>query len=380
VGVRARLHAFIGGLRDAGVAVSVAESLDAMRAVGVAGVERERLREALATTLVKDERDRGAFDELFERHFPLLPPAAPARRRRRGGGASPSEAPCRGRQGTPTGGGGASPARAEHREPVREQGVPTGLAPSRRGPVSRRRTRRARLDELRHRPFHELAAQEVGELRELVAVLAQQLERRLARRWRAARRGTVDMRRTLRAATATGGVPLRLGRRRRRPAKPDLLALCDVSGSVAAASEFLLALLAPARRYFRRVRLYAYVDRLCPVTIEDGRVVPERPLDLYGRSDLGRVLVDLWAEHPRLAPSTLVVVLGDARNNRRPPRADLLRALRGRVQRLVWVVPEPRARWNTGDSALAAYAPWCDAMYECVDVDGLVRAVRQAIA
>jgi uncharacterized protein with von Willebrand factor type A (vWA) domain len=190
----------------------------------------------------------------------------------------------------------------------------------------------------------------------------------------------VDLRRTLRAATATGGVPLRLGRRRRRPGKPDLLALCDVSGSVAAASELLLALLAPARRYFRRVRLYAYVDRLCPVSIEDGHLVPEAALDLHGRSDLGRVLVDLWTERPRLAPATLVVILGDARNNRRPPRADLVRALRSRVQRLVWIVPELRARWNTGDSVLAAYAPWCDAVYECVDLDGLLRAVRQAVA
>jgi uncharacterized protein with von Willebrand factor type A (vWA) domain len=92
------------------------------------------------------------------------------------------------------------------------------------------------------------------------------------------------------------------------------------------------------------------------------------------------VLVDLRAEYSRLAPSTLVVILGDARNNRRPPRADLVRALRSRVQQLVWVVPEPRARWNTGDSVLAAYAPWCDAVYECVDLDGLARAVRQAIA
>jgi uncharacterized protein with von Willebrand factor type A (vWA) domain len=245
--------------------------------------------------------------------------------------------------------------------------------------VPRRATRRARLAALARRSFRELTAEEVGELRELVAALAQQLERRLARRWRVARRGTVDLRRTLRAATATGGVPVRLGRRRRRLAKPDLLALCDVSGSVAAASELLLALLAPARRYFRRVRLYAFVDRLCPVTIEDGRLVPEGALDLHGRSDLGRVLLDLWAEPARLTATTVALVLGDARNNRRPPRADLVRALRARVQRLVWVVPEPRTRWDTGDSVLAAYAPWCDGVYECLDLEGLVRAVRRAV-
>jgi uncharacterized protein with von Willebrand factor type A (vWA) domain len=108
-------------------------------------------------------------------------------------------------------------------------------------------------------------------------------------------------------------------------------------------------------------------------------MVPEGPLDLHARSDFGRVLVELRARHPRLAPSTLVLVLGDGRNNRRPPRADLLAALRHEAQRLVWIVPEPRGRWGTGDSALPAYSRWCDALLECVDADALVRAVRQAL-
>ena len=69
----------------------------------------------------------------------------------------------------------------------------------------------------------------------------------------------------------------------------------------------------------------------------------------------------------------------DARNNRLPPRADLLRAIADRVQRIVWLVPEPRARWDTGDSVLRLYAPACEAVVECVDLGALVRAVRQAL-
>jgi len=43
-------------------------------------------------------------------------------------------------------------------------------------------------------------------------------------------------------------------------------------------------------------------------------------------------------------------------------------------------VPEPRARWGTGDSALPAYVAACDDVLECVDVDGLVAAVRRTLA
>jgi uncharacterized protein with von Willebrand factor type A (vWA) domain len=74
-----------------------------------------------------------------------------------------------------------------------------------------------------------------------------------------------------------------------------------------------------------------------------------------------------------------MLVVGDARNNRRPPRADLLRAVRERVQRLVWLVPEPRARWNTGDSVLDRYAPACDAVVETESLGALLSALRATL-
>jgi len=49
------------------------------------------------------------------------------------------------------------------------------------------------------------------------------------------------------------------------------------------------------------------------------------------------------------------------------------------VQRLFWLVPEEAARWNTGDSALALYAPACDAVLECTDLGTLVRAIRRLL-
>src|SRR5216683_3421259 len=72
--LREQLVRFIAALRSAGVRISVAESIDAMNAVAAAGIERARMREALAAALIKDEADRAIFDESFGRFF-----AAPAR-------------------------------------------------------------------------------------------------------------------------------------------------------------------------------------------------------------------------------------------------------------------------------------------------------------
>jgi uncharacterized protein len=377
--MRKRLLAFAQALRAEGIAVSVAESMDAVAAVAAAGVERETMREALAAALVKDERDRATFDRLFERAFPLGGGETAARRRRRAAGGG--EASGAGRGGTSQGGRtGGRDTDAAH------PGTGDRPAARRRGERDdedgeRARTgRAARRQALLDQPLDLLTARDVAEARELVRELGARLRGRLARRERALRRGRLDLRRTLRAAVGTGGVPLRLRRRGRRSGRPDLVALCDLSGSVAAASELLLGLVAPAARYFRRVHLYAYVDRLCPVSIEQGHVAPAGRLDLHARSDFGRVLGDLWQrERGVLGRGTLVLVLGDARNNRLPARADLLRAVREQVQRVLWLVPEPCARWDTGDSVLRLYAASCDAVIECLTLAALVAAVRRAI-
>ena len=384
--MRERIHVFVQALRARGMEISVAEALDAMRAVAAAGVEREVLREALAACLVKDESDRPTFDPLFDELFPAVGAAGEEGRRRRrakgpGGGAVPT--------GTGRGASGEGRARAG---PPPEPETASGRQAPRAGATGRaerlsaeraaapdRSGRMARIRELLALPFREFTSRDVEEARDLVRELGARLRGRLARRERAAHRGRLDVRRTLRAATSTGGIPLQLRFRARRPGRPDLVALCDLSGSVAAASELLLGLLVPAAGYFRRVHLFAYVDRLCPVSIERGHVAPGGPLDLHARSDFGRVLEELFAERALLTRTTLLLVLGDARNNRLPPRAPRLRALRDRVARIVWLVPEPRARWDTGDSVLGLYGPACAAVLECTDLAALVRAVRQVL-
>jgi uncharacterized protein len=376
--MRERILALVRALRARGVGVSVAEAMDGVAAVAAAGVERDVLREALAATLVKDEGDRPVFDALFEETFPLGSPPDGAGRRRRRRGAGAGGAPTRTGRGTGTGQGGrardAPEERPEdHAHTTRDR--PPGEPRERAGDGHRRRTR---MRALLARPFREFTSRDVEEARALVAELGARLRVRLSRRDRAARHGRLDFRRTIRASLPSGGVPVAPRWRARRPARPRLVALCDVSGSVAAASELCLGLLAPAADYFRRVHFFVYVDRPIPVSIEEGHVAPEGRLDLHARSDFGRVIVEFSEQWGDVVDrSTLLLVVGDARNNRRPPRADVFRALAERAQRTIWLVPEPESRWNTGDSVLDRYAPACNAVLECVDVESLVRAVRR---
>ena len=64
---------FVEALRDAGLPVSLAEGLDAVRAIDALGLdERETLRAAYAATLVKRQNHRPGFDQVFDLYFPLL--------------------------------------------------------------------------------------------------------------------------------------------------------------------------------------------------------------------------------------------------------------------------------------------------------------------
>jgi len=364
--VREQLAEFVREVRAAGVPVSVAEAIDSLRAASVAGVERDVLREALAATLVKDESDRDVFDEVFDRFFAAAAgPAARKKRNAAGGGVGESR---RGSSSADTG-----PAKEPRRS---ERSVRAAPARSERSSIIERRVRSRKL---LAKPFRDLDPLEAEELRELAETLARLFRGRLRRRLRPSpRRGRLDFRRTLRRSISRGGAPVDLELRRRRPGRIDIVALCDVSGSVRHASELFAALLGPCQDLLRTFRLFVFVDHAVEASIEDGRIVPHAPLDVHAFSDFGQTLVAIErAGLPALGRNTVLLILGDARNNRKPSRADVLGRLGSGARAVWWLVPETRSRWGQGDSAIESYRPHCDEIFECATGAALIAALER---
>jgi uncharacterized protein with von Willebrand factor type A (vWA) domain len=187
----------------------------------------------------------------------------------------------------------------------------------------------------------------------------------------------VDVRRTMRASLETGGVPLRLKYRPKRPRRPEIYVLCDVSTSVTSASVFFLSVLHALHDSFRKLRSFVFIERISEVTEvfeheRDFRVIAERisseggVADVSGYTDYGRVWLELLAEiSDDLDPRSTVIVLGDARTNGREPHAEVFGQLSERAGRLFWLNPEPKLYWNYGDSVMSAYEPYCDGAFEC---------------
>ena len=200
---------------------------------------------------------------------------------------------------------------------------------------------------------------------------------RVRRRLAPRKTGRLDFRRTIRAAVPHGGVPFERRYRGRRPGPPDPRGALRSLGLDGDATDFFLALLAPAAAYFRRVRLFGFVDRLVEIEFADGQVRPAGPIDLMARSDFGRVLRDLVAESRRSSAPTRCSSCSATRATIAGRRAPTCSPRRARAcAGCVWLNPDALERWNTGDSVIATYARHADAVVAC----GTLAELEQAIA
>ncbi|MFF8018743.1 VWA domain-containing protein [Streptomyces sp. NPDC007929] len=445
-GVAERLTSLVGALRAHGMRIGTGESVDAARAVAELGLaDRELLREGLAATLLHGAGQRQVFDPVFDLYFPSGVGGPEQRaagredlRDRLADALTADDRAMLARLAIEAvdgfGGYGSSPESdgwssyqtlerlrpqtllARVRDNVRGQGGSRGftdrlledeirrridvfralVAAQARRRVAERRGR----DEIARRAVAPTADRvdflfagqdRLAELRRTVQPLARKLATRLAARRRRASRGTIDLRRTLRGSLSTGGVPMRPVLRRRRPARPELVLLCDVSGSVSGFSDFTMLLVQALHDQFSKVRVFAFVNRVDEVTglLERGRADPEglsgriqgeaAVTGYHGSSDYGMALGEFAERYADAVGSrTTVFVLGDARTNRSDPNLPAVRQIAERARRVHWLNPEQRSRWGTGDSVAPAYAELV-AMHECRNVRQLSALVARLL-
>jgi uncharacterized protein with von Willebrand factor type A (vWA) domain len=241
------------------------------------------------------------------------------------------------------------------------------------------------------RDFVTANREQLAALRRTVKPLSRRLATRLAARRRHARRGALDLRRTFRRSLSTGGVAMRPAFRKPRPGRPEIVLLCDVSGSVAGFAQFTLMLVEALHDQFSRVRAFAFVDATAEVTelVADNDADPARLVERIlseagvvrwdGHSNYGRALRDFVDDSlDAIGPKTSVLVLGDARTNGGDPNLSALRQIVGRARRTYWLNPEPRGSWGSGDSATEAYRTLVD-MYECRNADQLTQVIARLL-
>jgi len=453
--MRENLHRFFRAARGAGVHVSPAESIDAMRAVSKVGFEeRSILRDTLLLTLAKSEDEKKALGACFDLFFSRPEPAQKSEAKDENRAANENQTAEN--QQAPGGGGGAqsqdlgplaqmllsqdptaiaaaianaasatgltdiryftqrglfssrmleqmgivrlnddldnltatNPALAERltnatdglREMVRDRVAQALLL------YGREEAENLRNQILRNAPLARIEPRQIEQMRALIRQMARRLRERFSKPRKRQRRGHLDVRRTLRRNAAWGSVPFLTAWKRKHRDRPKIVALCDVSGSVARVSDFFLLLIHSLHEVVSDVRSFAFSGHLIEVSdILESKSAEEAMKDImakvgFGSSDYGSSFADFekqWME--AVTPQTTVIVLGDARSNNLDPGADILRRISERSKRLVWLNPEGRLTWGFGDSEMPRYATFCNIVRQCATAQQLERAVSDIV-
>ncbi|MBM3639175.1 MAG: VWA domain-containing protein [Actinobacteria bacterium] len=225
--------------------------------------------------------------------------------------------------------------------------------------------------------FMHASRDEMQGLKKALQPLTRKLAARLARKRKHERRGPLDFRSTVRHSLSYGGVPADPRFKYPRPAKPELMVVADISGSVAAFARFTLMLVYAIQGQFSKVRSYVFIDGIDEVTdffkgtedISEAIHKVNTEADVIwvdGHSDYGHAFEVFWEKYGRdVGPKTTVLLLGDARNNYHASQSWVIKEIRQKARHVYWLNPEPRSYWNTGDSIVGEYATHTDGVYEC---------------
>lgn len=446
-----RLVDFVDALRTKGIPAGPSETVDAAEVVRVLGMDsRDLLREGLAAALVRRGGQRDIFDMTFDLYFPLAAGATQIVRDQEAElgledlrdllTMALAENDLRsleqvaelavdalgqvGEAGNAPGGYSAY----QTLDRLRPQTTLVGALAARGNSPSDELTDRLAPDEIRRniQIFREMVAaearrrtaeergrelvtrhavqqggdridflnanrQQLEELRSSVRPLSRKLATRLAARRHRARRGRIDIRRTLRRSMGTGGVPIRPAYAKPNPSRPELVLLCDVSGSVAGFSNFTMLLVQALSDQFSKIRVFAFVNAMAEVTdlvkaqgVESGdlsaRISSEkRVTKWHTSSDYGEAFQDFVEDHlEAIGPRTSVLILGDARNNNQDPNLAAVHIMTRLAKRVFWLNPEHHLRWGLGDSVAPAYADAVE-MHECRNIDQLSRFISRLL-
>ncbi len=244
-----------------------------------------------------------------------------------------------------------------------------------------------REDVLAETSLTALDVRDLGRMQALVEKIAKRLASKHSRRRRKKNRGQLDVRKTLRANAGFDGVPFDIAWKQTKRDRAKIVAVCDVSGSVARVVRFFLMLLYSLNEVVPDIESFAFSGRLEAVgdtlETEDFAHAMDKIINDIGMSstDYGQSLSDLRMNHwDALDRRTTLIVLGDGRSNYGDPRLDLFREAAARVKRVIWLTPEGESLWGSGDSELHRYRPHCHTMKQVTTIKDLERILDEALS
>lgn len=448
---------FIRALRQAGLPISPAETLDALKAAQLVGIDNSQLlKYSLATTLAKQLEHQRLYDDIFDRFFstplsnqqtedtdsshltPNIPTIDPQPSNDHSNHAGVNPAPptswlaqqllsdntaaLQVKIASEAVAAGAQNMRLFTQIPAISRNIMQALGDDelqqdliaqdessslslllqqrRRflqqqvrnhveqqyllfGQEELQRLRENRLTNLR---LTNVDHQNYALMAKLVRKAAKQLASTNARRRRTSKRGLLDVKRTISANAAYEGSLFHTRWKSTRIQHPKVMVLCDVSGSVSRAARFLLLFVHCLQDVMPRVRSFVFCSDMEEVTDLFHTQDMEKALEVIIHekankpTDYGKALAAFETMALKdIDHRTTVIILGDARNNGGDGNISVWQDVYRRSRRVLWLNPEERFNWDTGDSIISQYRPFCSQLESCNSLKDLNRILGNVL-
>ena len=237
--------------------------------------------------------------------------------------------------------------------------------------------------------FDRLTLEEKEQVKEEVERIAQKLKDALSRQKKRALHGHIDIKNTIRSSMKFGGIPFKIRMKEPNRKKGKIVALCDISLSVAFAAQFMLLLIYRLQNRFSKIRSFIFIRH----TYEISNYFSKYPLEtalqkaisinhigmgqLTNYATAFKSFLDKFSN--AITKDTTVIILGDAVNNHNDPKPEYLQEITDKAARTIWLNPEEEEHWYTPSSAMMDYKPMCTQVVECATIDQLSEFTRNLI-
>ncbi len=237
--------------------------------------------------------------------------------------------------------------------------------------------------------FDKLTIKEHEIIKEAVEKLAQKLKDALTRQKKRARKGSIDIKNTIRSSIKFGGIPFSVKRRVPNRKKGKIVAICDISMSVAYAAHLMLLLLYRLQDRFTRIRSFIFVRNTYEIShffnehsLEAAleKAVKQHHIGLGQLTNYGIAFKSFLDSYSvSLTSDTTLIILGDGQNNQNDPKVEYLKQMSEKVARIIWLNPEEEKYWYTRTNVTLKYKPYCDDLVECATLEQLSDFVHNLV-
>jgi len=237
--------------------------------------------------------------------------------------------------------------------------------------------------------FDKLTMEEQEKVKHEVERIAQKLKDALSRQKKRARKGHLDVKNTIRDSMKFNGVPFNIKTRTPSKKKGKIIAICDISMSVAYAAQFTLLLLYRLQNRFSKIRSFVFIRnayeisdlfKKYPLEAALKKAISQHHIGMGQLTNYGATFKSFLSSYPgAITKDTTLLILGDALNNGVDPQVEYLKEMADKAARTIWLNPEEEKYWYSSGSAIRDYKPYCTQVVECATIEQLSDFARNLV-